>query len=254
MLNLKKEEVESLPQFKRGLYWGPDDTLYKVIRISDRENRDDYYLYVNSLKNVSGLVLPMDLIKDEHIYGYQLPYIPDSKNVDELLQEENNQLDVIAIMKSIFESLRGINEHLILGDVRNTNILIRNNEAFFIDWDFNKKINSKKTLLVCYCIDINKHIIPDSKLSDILKALLSALSIYYNIDIEDFFSNKDLIELFEILKNIKANPALLYYIEYLIEKAKCQDDNLDLQFSDIAEYITPPSSKEKERLVRALPH
>lgn len=254
MLSLKKEEVESLPQFKSNLYWGPDDTLYKVIRLNDRENRDDYYLYVNSLKNIPGLVLPIDLIKDDHIYGYQLPYIPDSKNIDELLQEEKRQLDIIAIMKSIFESLKVINEHLILGDDRNTNILIRNNEAFFIDWDFGKKVNSQKKLLVCYCIVINKHIIPDSKLSDIFKALLSALSIYYGIDIEDIFSNKDLIKLFEVLKYINANPTLLYYIEYLIEKAKCQDDNLDLQFSDIAEYITPPSSKEKERLVRALPH
>lgn len=254
MLNLKKEEVESLPQFKRGLYWGPDDTLYKVIRINDKENRDDFYLYVSNLKDVPGLVLPIDLIKDEHIYGYQIPYIPDSKNVDELIQEENPQLDIIAIMKSIFASLKGINEHLVLGDVRNTNILIQNNEALFIDWDFGKKVNSKECLFVCYCIIVNKHIVPDSKLSDILKALLSALSIYYGIDMEEFFSNKDLVELFDILKTIKANPALLYYIEYLIEKAKCQDDNLDLQFSDVADYIDRPSSKEKERLVRVLPH
>ena len=71
---------------------------------------------------------------------------------------------------------------------------------------------------------------------------------------EKYFSNKDLLDLFKILKYIKANPALLYYIEYLIEKAKCQDDKLDLQFSDIADYIEPPSSKEIKRLARALPH
>ena len=254
MLNLKKEEIESLPQFKRGLYWGPNNTLYKIIRTNEKDNRDDFYLYVNSLKNIKGLVLPIDLIKDEHIYGYQLPYIPDSKNIDELLKRKSSQLYTIAIMKSIFEAIREINNHLVLGDVRNTNILIHNNTALFIDWDFGKKTTSKKNLLVCYCIAINKHIVPDSKLSDILKVLLSALSIYYNIDMEKYFSNKDLLDLFKILKYIKANPALLYYIEYLIEKAKCQDDKLDLQFSDIADYIEPPSSKEIKRLARALPH
>lgn len=254
MLSLKKEEVESLPQFKSNLYWGPDDTLYKVIRLNDRENRDDYYLYVNSLKNIPGLVLPIDLIKDDHIYGYQLPYIADSHNIDELIAQDTSNLDIIQIITSIFEALNSINKHLVLGDVRNTNILIRNNEAFFIDWDFGKKVNSQKTLLVCYCIVINKHIIPDSKLSDMLKALLSALSIYYGIDMEKQFSNKDPIELLNILEYIKANPNLIDYVKYLIEKAKNQDNKIDLQFSEVAKHIEPPSKQEKERLVRALPH
>lgn len=73
MLEIKKEEIESLPQFKSSIYWGPDDTLYKVIRSNYRENRDDYYLYVNNLPTIEGLVLPIDLIKDDKIYGYQLP-------------------------------------------------------------------------------------------------------------------------------------------------------------------------------------
>ena len=56
MLNLKKEEIESLPQFKRGLYWGPSNTLYKIIRTNEKDNRDDFYLYVNSLKNIKGAI------------------------------------------------------------------------------------------------------------------------------------------------------------------------------------------------------
>lgn len=254
MLEIKKEEIESLPQFKPSIYWGPGNTLYKVIRSNYHENRDDYYLYVSNLEDIEGLVLPIDLIKEDKIYGYQLPYIEGSKNIDEFVKNPTKDADIMAIIKSIFKALENINVHLVLGDVRNTNILVKGNEATFIDWDYGKKKHSKETLLVCYCLAINKRIIPDSKLSDIFKTLLSALSIYYGIDMEKYFANKDLTDLLEILKSINANPNLIYYFEYLIEKFMEQSDEIDLNFSEVADYIESPSSKEKERLVRILPH
>lgn len=254
MLKIKKEKIESLPQFKPSIYWGPNDTLYKIIRTNQRENRDDYYLYVSNLSCIDGLVLPIDLIKDDKIYGYQLPYIAGSKNVSEFIRRPNKDADTMTIIKNIFKALENINHHLILGDVRNSNILIKGSEVSFIDWDYGKQISSKETLLVCYCLAINKKIIPDSKLSDTFKSLLSALSIYYGIDMEKFFSNKDLTKLLEILKSINANPNLLYYFEYLIEKFTDYNDEIELNFSDVVDYIKPPSNKEKERLVRLLPH
>ena len=254
MLEIKKEEIESLPQFKSSIYWGPDNTLYKVIRSNYRENRDDYYLYVSNLPDIEGLVLPIDLIKDDKIFGYQLPYIEGSKNIDEFVKKPNKDADIMAIIKSIFKALENINVHLVLGDVRNTNILIKGNEATFIDWDYGKKKHSKETLLVCYCLAIHKRIIPDSKLSDIFKTLLSALSIYYGVDMEEYFANKDLSNLLQILYNINANPNLIYYLEYLIEKFMEHSEDIDLNFSNVVDYIEPPSSKEKERLVRILPH
>lgn len=252
MLSIKKEEVEALPKFKSNIYWGPDDTLYKVIR--NNEANDEFYHYVYNLPPILGLVQPLELLKEQKIYGYQLPFIKDSKNIDELIASNKSDFDTIAIMKSIFESLKNINKYLVLGDIRNTNILIKDNQALFIDWDFGKKVNSKKTLLVCYCIVINHHILPDSKFSDTLKALLSSLSIYYNHDFEVSFANKDLLDLLEILTNINANPNLLYYIDYLFDKVKSNDHHLDLCFTDVAPFITPPSTKEKEKLVRILSH
>lgn len=255
MLQIKKNKVEALPKFKRGIYWAPDNTLYKIIKAYDAKPRDNFYIYVNGLRNINGLLLPIDLLKDDSIYGYQLPFIHDSKNIDEIVNRNDNiELDVIEIMKSIFAALQEINKHLVLGDVRNTNILIKDNHALFIDWENGKRLNSSKSLLVCYCIVVNKHIVPDSKIGDTLKALLSALSIYYDMDMEGFFANRDLNELLEILQYIKTNPTLLYYVEYLIDKAKCQDDTIDLQFSDLVSYIMPPSTKEKGRLTQALKH
>ena len=107
---------------------------------------------------------------------------------------------------------------------------------------------------MCYCLALEKTLIPDSKLSDIFKALLSALSIYYGIDLEKYFANKDILNLLEALKTIKSNPILIYYIEYLIEKARMQDENIDLKFQEVVDYLELPSQKEKERLVRVLPH
>lgn len=254
MLEIKKQEIEILPQFKPSLYWGPNDTLYKIMRTNSKENRDDYYLYVSSLTDVEGLVLPIDLIKEDNIYGYQLPYIAKSQNIDEFIKHPPKNVDRMAIIKSIFKALESINTHLVLGDIRNTNILIKGNDALFIDWDFGKRESSKEILLVCYCLAINKKLLPDSKLGDIFKSLLSALCIYYGIDLERYFANKDLIDLLKILKKIKANPNLIYYFEYLIEKFMEKSDTIDLSFTEIVDYIDPPSTKEKEKLVRILPH
>ena len=71
---------------------------------------------------------------------------------------------------------------------------------------------------------------------------------------EEYFANKDLSNLLQLLYNINANPNLIYYLEYLIEKFMEHSEDIDLNFSNVVDYIEPPSSKEKERLVRILPH
>ena len=163
-------------------------------------------------------------------------------------------MDIIATIKSMFEAIESIIQYLILCDVRGSNILIKDDKAYFIDWDSGKKLSSSELLPICYCVAVNKRIIPDSQICDILKTLLSALSIYYGIDMEEYFANKDLTILLEILKSIKANPNLIYFLDYILEKAKADDTTVDLKFSEIIDFVDLPSPKEKERLVRKLPH
>ncbi len=254
MLEIKKEEIKKLPEFKHNVYWGPEGTLYKILRLVPTAKRENFYTYVNSLQNIPGLILPIDLLKDQTIYGYQLPYIEGSQNIDEILKNPYKHMDIIATIKSMFEAIESIIQYLILCDVRGSNILIKDDKAYFIDWDSGKKLSSSELLPICYCVAVNKRIIPDSQICDILKTLLSALSIYYGIDMEEYFANKDLTILLEILKSIKANPNLIYFLDYILEKAKADDTTVDLKFSEIIDFVDLPSPKEKERLVRKLPH
>lgn len=254
MLHIKKEHIKSLPKYKKDLYWGPNNTLYKVFRIPSNSTRDEYYLYINKLKNISGLVLPLDLIKDGNIFGYQLSYIPNSNNINEIIQKKDNNLDIIKTIKSIFLALENIHKHFIIGDIKNSNILIKNNIAYFIDWDMGKKLDSEENLLVDYRMVFEKHLIMDNKIHDIIKAFICALSLYYEINLERYFANRDLTELLTVLQAIKTNHNFICFLEYLIYNIKKQNDQIDLKFSQIIDYVDLPTKLEKERLVRILRH
>ena len=254
MLEIKETIVKSQPMFKKDLYWQDESTLNKIFRHPDKLDRTDFYLYISSLKNIPGLILPTHLLKDKDIYGYQLPFIPDAKNIDELLISDLKNNDVLQIIKSMFQAIEEIHQYFIFGDVKNSNILIKDDNAYFIDWDFGKRLDSTEDIFVYYYLFLNKYIIPHTKLEDNIKVFISALSLYYGQNLEKCLANNNILVLLEILNYIKANPYLIYYLEHLIDLVKNKEQDTKFKFSELIAYLDLPSSKEKERLVRIMPH
>ena len=254
MLEIKETIVKSQPMFKKDLYWQDESTLNKIFRHPDKFDRTDFYLYISSLKNIPGLILPTHLLKDKDIYGYQLPFIPDAKNIDELLISDLKNNDVLQIIKSMFQAIEEIHQYFIFGDVKNSNILIKDDNAYFIDWDFGKRLDSTEDIFVYYYLFLNKYIIPHTKLEDNIKVFISALSLYYGQNLEKCLANNNILVLLEILNYIKASPYLIYYLEHLIDLVKNQEQDTQFKFSELINYLDLPSSKEKERLVRIMPH
>lgn len=258
MIYLPKDEFYKLDNFESiyssGLKIADEDTLFKAFRSKMFDWQIEYAKYLNSLDPIEGLLLPIDLIMDEEIYGYVMPYIKNAQNIEDYLCAPRVDVDIMKVIKNMHRILRKIHEYIIIGDIRNTNILITNDSScVFIDIEDGKRKDCDKTLITYYNIFVNKKFVPHNKLIDLLKTFISALSLYYDTSLEKYFRKRDLKELLEILQEIKASTNLIYYLEGLINCAMENKDDCDIPFEEIIEFIDLPTEKEKETLRRTLP-
>lgn len=258
MIYLPKDEFYRLETFETlyssGLKIADEDTLFKTFRSKMFDWQIEYAKYLNSLDPIEGLLLPIDLIMDEEIYGYAMPYIKNAQNIEDYLCAPRVDVDIMTVIKNMHRILRKIHEYIIIGDIRNTNILITNDSScVFIDIEDGKRKDCDRNLITYYNIFVNKQFVPHNKLIDLLKTFISALSLYYDISLEKYFRKRDLKELLEILQEIKASTNLIYYLEGLINCVMENKDNCDIPFEEIIEFIDLPTEKEKEALRRVLP-
>lgn len=258
MIYLPKSEFYKLDDFESlyssNLKFADENTLYKAFRQSMFDWQIDFVKYLNEMPPIEGLLLPIDLIIDEEIYGYAMPYIKNAQNIEDYLCSPKIDVDIIQTIKNMYRILRKIHEYIIIGDIRNTNILITSESScVFIDVEDGKKVDSNKNLITYYNIFVNKQFISNNKLNDLLKTFMSALSLYYDISLEKYFRKRDICELLEILKVIKASSNLTYYLECLINNAMNKKDDCDIPFEEIIEFIDMPTESEKEKLRRTLP-
>lgn len=257
MINLSKEEFEKLPYFINiftdTIRKGPNGLLYKRFRSTPSSLEIEFLCYLNSLSNIEGLLLPTDLLKDEGIYGLAMPEVKNAQNIDEFLTNPKVNIDIKDIIKKLHEYLTNIHNYLVLGDIRNTNILLTEEKPIFIDIEGSKKKDSPYDLNVFYYVKVDGRVMPLNALSDLFKTFISSLSLIYDISFEKYFVNKDMTILLDLLKKINADISLVYYLDYLINQAKEQQDYANFSLSELIDDITLPTENEKERLVRSLP-
>lgn len=256
MIELSISELKQLPKFKDNIYWSPNGTLYKYSRETKYPlfNREDFFYYVKSLPNINGLLQPQDLLVDEKVYGYEMLPI-NGLSIEELILKKlinDNKYDIKELMKKLISTLKVINKYFIFSDVRNSNILISESDVTFIDWDIGKKLTDSFMIPPFYIITDRNKIVCESKLTDMIKGFICALSLYYGKSFENLIASKELVDVKMILKEVKANPYIIYYVDYLIEKIKNKDESIELYFDDIIDSIDLPSKKEKERLEKVL--
>lgn len=249
MLYITEKEFRSMESFNPYIKI-KDNYLYKMLRNLDGFMLE-YFHYLVNMPKIDGLIKPNDLIKDDSIYGYQMDYIPNSQNLTEYLQNPKFYIDRIQAMRDIFNTLNEIHKSIIIGDVRNANFLLTEDKTYFIDIDEGKKISSPGALRAYYDIICDGKFVRNRFASDAIKAFVSALSIYYGIDIElHFVRRNDIKDLYSLLKEIKANPIFLYYLDYLITLSKQRASKVELDFASLTSYIDLPTTTEVAKLCR----
>ena len=250
MININVDDVYKLERFRKRLFWSPQHTLYKVCNFeSDYNNipsRVEFLQYVASLKNVPNLVLPIDLLKDLDIFGYEIPYVDNSTNINEYLYQEVKDIDIKRVIISLFDSLQEIHKYFIFNDIHNGNILIKDDHVLFVDWDLGIKLDSLEIPPTCY--SVYELASKPTQLEDITKALICALCIYYKTDIEIYIESMGIRSLLNFLISINANKEIINCISLIISAYKHNQTTIDFDFSEMFESISLPSKKEVRKI------
>ena len=248
MKEIKKSELLSYPEFSESIYWSQENTLYKICKLLPIEHeRIEFLKFIYKL-NIPGLIKPLDLLSNEKIYGYEMPYV-DGTTVDKVLVDSTSDINVIQIIKEMFNILGKIHEHFIYGDIRCSNIMISNNLPLFIDWDSGKPLNSNYWVVSYYNLFIKRRY-GANKLEDIAKLYICALSLLYQIDIELFVMRYGPYALRVFLTDANVNSEIINALNILIKVYEVGKDSTNYDFIEMFSNVNIPSNKEKE-LIRA---
>ena len=253
MKEIDRRIVESYPKFSKDIYWSMDRTLYKICRFdSSAINRINFLKYIYGLDNVPGLNLPLSLLYDDEIYGYEMAYINGSCNIDEYISVSNKDKDVRKIISSIFEVLKEIHKYFIFIDVRNSNILVKDNSAIFIDWDFGIIKGTEDYARSYYRVLTRKYI--GTVLEDLVKAFISALSLLYHCDIELFMTTHNLLDLQSLLESINADKEIIHCVKLFTGLYVYDERVKDFDFTNMFLNVNLPTKKEKELIRERIRH
>ena len=248
MKEIKKSELLSYPEFSESIYWSQENTLYKLCKLLPVEHeRIEFLKFIYQL-NIKGLIKPLDLLCDGKIYGYEMPYV-DGTTIDKVLVDPTSDINVIQIIKEMFNILGKIHEHFIYGDIRCSNIILSNNMPIFIDWDSGKPLNSNYWVVSYYNLFIKRRY-EANKLEDIAKLYICALSLLYQIDIELFVMRYGPYALRDFLTDANVNSEIINALNILIKTYEERKDSTNYDFNEMFSIINLPSSKEKE-LIRS---
>ena len=248
MKEIKKSELLSYPEFSESIYWSQENTLYKICKLLPIEHeRIEFLKFIYKL-DIPGLIKPLDLLSNEKIYGYEMPYV-DGTTIDKVLIDSAIDINVIQIIKEMFNILGKIHEHFIYGDIRCSNIMISNNLPLFIDWDSGKPLNSNYWVVSYYNLFIKRRY-EANKLEDIAKLYICALSLFYQAELELFVIRYGPYALREFLIESNSSIEIINALNILIKAYEGKNNSTNYNFNGMFSNINLPSSKEKE-LIRA---
>lgn len=248
MKEIKKGELLGYPEFSESIYWSQENTLYKLCKLLPVEReRIEFLKFIYKL-DIPGLIKPLDLLCDGKIYGYEMPYV-DGTTIDKVLVDPTSDINVIQIIKEMFNILGKIHEHFIYGDIRCSNIMISNNLPLFIDWDSGKPLNSNYWVVSYYNLFIKRQY-EANKLEDIAKLYICALSLFYQADLELFVIRYGPYALREFLIESNSSIEIINALNILIKAYEGKNNSTNYNFNGMFSNINLPSSKEKE-LIRA---
>ncbi len=253
MKEIDRRIIETFPKFSKDIYWSMDRTLYKICKFDlSTLNRINFLKYVYGLDNVPGLNLPLSLLYDDEIYGYEMAYINGSCNIDEYISVSNKDKDVRKIISSIFEALKEIHKYFIFIDVRNSNILVKDNSAIFIDFDFGIIQGKEDYARFYYGVLTRKYI--GTVLEDLAKAFISALSLLYHCDIELFMTTHNLLDLQSLLESINADKEIIHCVKLFTGLYVYDERVKDFDFTNMFLNVNLPTKKEKELIKERIRH
>ena len=182
-----------------GIIYIDENKLYKIVNsqyfFPKEFERNIDYLINNNIPNTPKIYEKIYLNKE--FYGYVAEYIKDGLTFREAINNdvninEKNRIKAIIDIHKTLKTLHANN--ILLGDIHLDNFLIKDNHGYIIDLDYMRFIGEEFKFATCYDIkrkDNTNKITFASVYTDIVKTMLTSISLLIRMDLESLISKKE---------------------------------------------------------------
>ena len=222
--------------------------LLKIFRNYVPEFLESQLMYNDRIhKKVDNhIILPNKLLynNDGSLQGYKMKFVKGQSLDNEIKKNKLNYEETIFLINELFRLLKEIHEYLIVGDIRNANLLIGKNGAYMIDLDYAVKKDSSDLPLCSYRIQFNDEYLYDQN-SDMVKMYISTLSLLYNYNLEEEFSRFEYLDYLDDFIPLSGYlKEYFYYLKNCIAKNQNASYYLKIPFSsNIEKEISTASAR-----------
>lgn len=235
-MQLNKRELDRLGELKiinstsshtsGGILYEDENFIYKISNIPD----DSYNEYVRNIE----YLIKNPIINTPKVYekiyvgnkvcGYITENIKNSISFRNAIKQNIKLEDKLKIICDIHLALKELHsKNLNLGDINLDKIFISNNNGYIVNLDAIRFYSDKPKFNETYNIKMNSKTfaLPTNQYSDLVKLMLSSLSIILEIDLETLISNRDNTINMENLYNTvifaTGNKSLIDYFKKIID-------------------------------------
>lgn len=229
----------------------------KVYKLIDIES-ESYMDKLEELRHIPGIVVPQKLISANKDYytpyiGYVRKFVS-GKDINNYILTHPSDEEIIMLTLNLFDTLDEINKHIILCNIKPSNIVVNKQKPFFINLETFKRVGGIISVddEKLYLYDSKNHFIDFNILTDKIQLFYVILGLFYGITYINELEYGSLSRLINILKTINADKNLVYYLKSLDNDAINKKSAPSEHFQNILPAIKLPTKDEKAKLARIL--
>lgn len=215
--DIKKKSIKECRKINHCLYLNKKGTVYKNCEESLNYPclLPERLSFVDDIPCDNGFTKPISLLRDDRIYGYEMPYLKSYQTILEYIErtpKSNSPIkfeDKKEMMLRQIQSLKEINRYFAVGDINLGNIMVHPNlDSVIIDWENGTPNISDYPILCLYHVrNCNNYVQEDS-----IKLFICILSLLYEIDFESVLENLSVDSIAEILHDLKVNKNIISFL------------------------------------------
>ena len=244
----QKELNNNYKKFNRCLYHSDHGTVYKNCELSlnDPGFVGERISFISELQPIEGFTYPLSILCDEeHIYGYEMPFLKGYITFAELLKTPGKIYNSFlsfeqkkSLLTILHECLKKLNQQYIVGDIRLDNLMLsKSGNGVLIDWENGAPIHSGLDIFTAYEVFDNSNLIQD----DAIKLFISSLSLLYGVNFEIIVRCNTLYALFDM----ELDSPIKEYIEDVLNSLYSRNI---VYFDNYLKYLKEPSIRKLVRI------
>lgn len=253
---ISKESLSDLPKLSTSVYLSKEKTAYKDCSMFYHSipHLEQRLRFIDSLEYDEGYTKPISILKNSNnvVYGYEMQYLEGYKSVTDFIKSgESSKMDFKLkkyILLKLYQTLKHLNESYYVGDIHGKNVMISpKGESCIIDWENGRPLGTNYSIPSIYYIKE----LHGSNLSDSVRLFYIAVSLLYDVDLENRFELSSLSSNLDFCKFMPFDDSIKEFSRD-VEKIVSKNDDKCIYFDDYLKYTNNISNLKRELTKKSL--